>query len=210
MFFYLTAVYLLISIPLGFYFVKWLTGVDLREVGNRKVSVCNAVKNIDIRIGLAFLALNLAKGYWVVSLANYFGFSWQVQIAAAVLAVTAQLWPLLFKFWGGTGFVVAVGALLFLSPKIALGAVMIRILTEITVDYFNFLPEGESLGRSFSLLLVVIWGFYSSIQIGIFGVVIFILIHTARLLGIPGSLKKVDSKKSMLLRLLYNQGIERG
>lgn len=210
MLFYLVAVYLLSSIPIGFLLTKWLTGTDLRKVGNRKVSVGNAIKNVDIRISLVFLILNLTKGYLAVCLAQYFGFNLKVQVAAGVLVVTAQLWPLFFKFWGGVGFTVSIGALLFLSPKIALGAIVVRILIEVVVEYFGLLPEGESLGISLSLLLVITWGFLGNIQVGIFGVAVFILVHIARLLGIPGSLKKIDSKKTLFLRLLYNQGIKRG
>ncbi len=210
MFFYLIAVYLLASIPIGFLLIKWLTKTDLRKVGNRKVSVGNAIKNIDIRISLVYLILNLTKGYLALYLAQYFGFNWKVQVAAGVLVVAAQLWPLFFKFWGGVGFVVSIGALLYLSPKIALGAVLVRILVEVSIKYFELLPEGKSLGISLSLLLVIIWGFLNNVQVGIFGIVVFMLVHLARLLGIPGSLKKIDSKKTLFLRLLYNQGVKRG
>ncbi|MEF8846886.1 MAG: glycerol-3-phosphate acyltransferase [Candidatus Paceibacterota bacterium] len=210
MFFYLILVYLLSSIPISFLLVKRTSEVDLRKVGSKKVSVSNVVKNAGVKSGLICLVFNLMKGFLAVYLTQHFGFNWQVQIAAGILVVAAQLWPLFFRFWGGTGFVVVIGALLFLAPKIALGAAVVRILVEVIINYYDLLPEGESMGITFALLLVSIWGFWSSLGLGIFGIATFGLVHLARILGIPGSLKEISSKKTLLLRLLYNQGVKRG
>lgn len=210
MFFYLIAVYILASVPLIFLIVKRLTGEDIRKKGNRKICASNVVRNIDLKAGLACSALSFLKGFLAVYLAQYFGFSLKVQVAAGILVVAAQLWPLFLRFWGGTGFVATIGALLLLSPKVALAAILVRIITESIINYFGLLPEGESMGISFSLLLIVVWGFLIQIEIGIFGAMVFILIHLGRLLGVPGSLKEIRSKKTLLSRLLYSQGVERG
>ncbi len=210
MFFYLIAVYILASVPLSFLIVRRLTGEDIRKKGNRKVCASNVVRNVDLKAGLICCALSFLKGFLAVYLAQYFGFSLKVQVAAGILVVAAQLWPLFFKFWGGTGFVATIGAVLLLSPKVALAAILVRIIIELIINYFGLLPEGESMGISFSLLLIVVWGFLIQIEIGIFGALVFVLIHLGRLLGVPGSLKEIRSKKTLLSRLLHSQRVERG
>jgi len=209
MFFYLLTIFVLTSFPTGYLITKCFTGEDIRKKGNRKICTANVVRNVNLKAGIACGILDLLKGFLVVYLAQHFGFSLQVQIAAGILVVAAQLWPLLFRFWGGTGFVAVIGALLTLAPEVALAAIVVRVVTEIAIDHFELLPEGGSLGESFSLLLIVVWGFLIEVQLGVFGLVVLVLIHLGRLVGPPGSLRKIGSKKSLGLRLLYWQGIER-
>src|SRR5277367_5249308 len=92
----LVAAYLIGAIPFGFLLVKWKTGGDIRESGSGNIGATNVLRTTGWKIGIATLALDIAKGYFAVWLAGALTAGSQTWMAGAALAVMAgHAFPLL-------------------------------------------------------------------------------------------------------------------
>ena len=120
--------YLLGSIPFGYIITRLSTGKNVLDIGWRKTSGTNVLKNIGIWQGVLTGIFDLLKGYLAVYLAQRFGYSAQTQVLAGVGAVIGHNWSIFLAFAGGRGIGTLVGVLLALSPKI-LGWAMIPLIT---------------------------------------------------------------------------------
>jgi len=119
--------YLLGSIPFGYLTTRWSTGRNILEVGWRKTSGSNVLKNIGIWQGALTGIFDLLKGYLAVYLAQRLGFSTQTQVLAGVGAVCGHNWSIFLRFAGGRGIGTLIGVLFAFSPRI-LGWAMIPFI----------------------------------------------------------------------------------
>jgi len=193
--------YLFASIPNGYLITKWIAKKDIREVGQEKLSGSNIIQNIGFLPGALSGAFDLFKGVVAIFGAQMLCLPGLFQALAGILAVCGQMWPVFFHFWGGRGGSVCIGVLLMFSPLIAGVFIVIWIGGKlISKDY------GAPIGLVLGLVATIILSFYfEKKEIIIFSLVSLFLILIQRVLGKPGSLKKIQDKKVILWRLLLDR-----
>ncbi len=114
--------YLLGSLPFGLILAR-LRGIDLRSTGSGNIGATNALRSGGTLLGIATLALDVAKGVAGVLIAEALlgpeAAPWA--LAAAVFApVAGHCFPVWLAFRGGKGVATAFGVLLAASPVGAL------------------------------------------------------------------------------------------
>ena len=109
--------YLLGGIPFGYLLVRWKTGNDVRAQGSGNIGATNVLRTTGPAIGLLTLALDIAKGFLAVWLAQTFTHANPFWMSAAALAVIAgHAFPIFLGFHGGKAVASFAGAFLCLTP----------------------------------------------------------------------------------------------
>jgi len=111
------------SLPWGLWLGRWLRGVDVRTLGSKNLGATNVYRTLGPAIGVAVLALDIAKGAlptWLVpglAISNGFpgGAEW-CRLAVGLAAVLGHVISPFAGFRGGKGVATTVGVLLALSP----------------------------------------------------------------------------------------------
>ena len=103
------------SLPLGYLAGRRWGGVDLRAVGSRNVGATNMYRVSGPRLGVAVMALDLAKGALAVALTSA-TFADADPVAAGVAAVAGHVYPVWLRGHGGKGVATACGAFALLAP----------------------------------------------------------------------------------------------
>jgi len=193
--------YLFASIPQGYLIVRWWGKGDIRRIGREKLSASNIIENVGFLPGLLSGLIDAFKGAIAVFGAQCLGFSGEIQALSGLLAICGQMWPCFLRFWGGRGGATSVGALLVLSPKIVFFSGIIWILLKLISK-----DKGAAIGMMLFYLCSGGLGFYFKIkEVMIFSSLALVLILIQRLLGKPGSLRKIQDKKVILWRILLDR-----
>lgn len=100
------------SLPIGFLVAQTAGGVDLRRVGSGNVGATNVYRTGGLRMGLAVMLADVAKGAAAVLLAG----SGVPAVAAGVAAVVGHIYPVWLGFKGGKGVATASGVFGVLAP----------------------------------------------------------------------------------------------
>lgn len=103
------------SLPLGYVAGRRWGGVDLRAVGSRNVGATNMYRVSGVRLGVAVMALDMAKGALAVAL-SWATLAEAVPVAAGVGAVAGHVYPVWLRGHGGKGVATACGAFVLLAP----------------------------------------------------------------------------------------------
>jgi glycerol-3-phosphate acyltransferase PlsY len=171
------------SLPWGLWLGRWLRGVDVRTLGSGNLGATNVYRSLGPGIGVATLALDIAKGalpVWLVPGAAWAqafpgGHAW-CALAVGVAAVAGHVWTFLAGFKGGKGVATSAGVLLALSPPsfgvfvavfvatllltrfVSLGSILGSIA--FTIALWRFSPDGAAspgflLGVVLAVLVVV-------------------------------------------------------
>lgn len=181
----LTVSYLIGAFPSGYIFYKMKTGKDIRKIGLRKnIGTTNVFVNGGIKVGVATLICDIAKGTVPVLLIKYITGGHEVlMIFAAVFAVLGHVFPIYIGFRGGTGLATSMGALIALMPALLLTyAVIFLVVTPL-------IKRPSLLG----LILMIIMPFYSH-MLGYSK----LLIGISTVMGIMYLLVSLNHIKSML------------
>lgn len=109
--------YFLGAIPFGYIFSR-MAGKNILEIGWKKTSGTNVLKNVGFLPGALTGISDLLKGFLAVWLARESQFSLQIQALAGVFAIIGHNWSIFIKFAGGRGIATLIGAFLALSPKV--------------------------------------------------------------------------------------------
>jgi glycerol-3-phosphate acyltransferase PlsY len=115
--------YLLGSIPFAFLLARHWTGVDVRMSGSGNVGATNVLRLTTPSLGLAVLALDVAKGSTAVWVARAAGRGDLVCAAAGLAAIVGHVYPVWLQFRGGKGVAVACGVFSVLAPLVTAVAV---------------------------------------------------------------------------------------
>ena len=107
--------YLLGSIPFA-YIIGKLSGLDVRQVGDKNVGTFNVFRHAGMGAGIATLIAEVGKGALAIVVAKLFSVNEWVVFGAGVSAVIGHNWPVFLHFRGGRGLAVVIGALLALLP----------------------------------------------------------------------------------------------
>ena len=108
--------YLLGSIPFGYLITKISTKKNLLEIGWKKNSSSNVYKNVGKWQGIIVFILDITKGYLSVYIPLALGFSVEIQMACAILAVIGHNWSIFLSFRGGRGVATLIGVILAFDP----------------------------------------------------------------------------------------------
>ncbi|MCD4681300.1 MAG: glycerol-3-phosphate acyltransferase, partial [Bacteroidales bacterium] len=102
--------YLIGSIPASIWIGRRFYGVDIRTAGSGNAGATNTIRVLGAKIGLAVLAIDVAKGWFAVHLSclfsleqlsseQFIGF----QILLGIAAIIGHIFPIYIKFKGGKG-----------------------------------------------------------------------------------------------------------
>ncbi len=138
--FAIIASYLLGSIPFGLLIVRWLKGVDVRQVGSGNIGATNAARAAGRGAGIAVFLLDGGKGALAAASMPALGralFGTEptrigpeaLAVACACAAVAGHCFSLFLGFRGGKGVATGCGALLALDPRLFLAGGLVWLAT---------------------------------------------------------------------------------
>ena len=96
------------------------SGVDLHEVGSRKLGGSNLAKTVGLPQGIVGGVLDGAKSFAVILVARAAGLPPEAQLLAGLAAVVGQMWPVFHRFDGGRANATGWGFALAADPVAAL------------------------------------------------------------------------------------------
>lgn len=100
------------SLPIGFLLAQATGGIDLRRVGSGNVGATNVYRTGGLRMAIAVMLADVAKGASAVLLVG----SGSAGVAAGVAAVIGHIYPVWLGFKGGKGVATASGVFGVLAP----------------------------------------------------------------------------------------------
>jgi len=110
--FVLTA-YLIGSIPFGYLFSKYISDIDIREMGSGNIGTTNVLRTGNKLIAILTLFFDVMKGYVPVWISMQF-FS-EFFIYVAIFTLLGHMYPIWLKFRGGKGVATFLGLILAIS-----------------------------------------------------------------------------------------------
>lgn len=116
------------SLPLGYLAGRRWGGVDLRAVGSQNVGATNMYRTSGPRLGVAVMALDVAKGALAVALSAA-ALNDAAPVVAGVAAVAGHIYPIWLRGHGGKGVATACGAFALLAPVATAVAALVFGLT---------------------------------------------------------------------------------
>jgi len=137
---WIVASYLTGCFTAGYYWTRWRTGQDIRQLGSGNVGARNVGRTVGAGGFTVTLLLDIAKGYLAVFLALAFGLREEAVVVSLVAVVVGHNWPMQLRFHGGKGIAVSIGALLALDP-LAVGS-LLAVFLPLMVILRNFTLSG--------------------------------------------------------------------
>ena len=119
-FLWIAASYFIGCFTAGYYWTRWRTGQDIRELGSGNVGARNVGRTLGAGGFTVTFLLDLAKGAFASAGAIWLGLRPEAVIASLVGVTVGHNWPMQLRFHGGKGVAVSVGALLAYDPFIVL------------------------------------------------------------------------------------------
>lgn len=108
--------YLLGSIPVGYLVVRWLRGIDVRQVGSGRIGGTNVLRAAGWKVALLSGLLDGVKGLLAVLVARWLGGPPLRWALAGVAAVVGHNYPIFLRFRGGAGTSTSAGGATGLWP----------------------------------------------------------------------------------------------
>ncbi|MEW5773530.1 MAG: glycerol-3-phosphate 1-O-acyltransferase PlsY [Thermodesulfobacteriota bacterium] len=109
--------YLIGSMPFGLFVAKAAKGIDPREGGSRNIGATNVARLCGAGWGVLVLALDIAKGWVPVAVAQSFSDSAFFLGATALAAVSGHIFSVFLHGKGGKAVATTVGVFLALAPS---------------------------------------------------------------------------------------------
>lgn len=191
--------YLLGDIPCSYIVGKITDGSDVRKKGSGNAGSTNVLRNYGKKAAIIAFLGDVFKGVFAVVFAGFLASknaSIDVNIArsvAAVFVVFGHNWPALMGFKGGKGVATSLGAMLAISPIVALACLGIFII----IVYFT---KYVSLGSVVAIPLSIVFMIIRKDYIGMWACIMLSISSTfshrdniKRLL--KGEERKISSKK---------------
>jgi glycerol-3-phosphate acyltransferase PlsY len=124
--------YILGSVPFGFLIVRWVRGIDIREIGSGRTGGTNVLRAAGWKMALSVIVMDIMKGTLAVLVARWLDGPPLVQALAGVMAIVGHNYSIFLRFRGGAGAMTAVGgamALWLWSSVILLLAGLVVVLS---------------------------------------------------------------------------------
>lgn len=127
------------SIPFALILARRVRGVDLRLRGSGNVGAANAFRTTGKVVGVATLALDMAKGVLSVLLAQRLvdDGTMTVPTVAGLAAVAGHIYPVWIHFRGGKGVATACGVFAVLAPAATAAAGVVFVVTAWSTRYVS-------------------------------------------------------------------------
>jgi glycerol-3-phosphate acyltransferase PlsY len=131
------------SIPFGILVARLIDpDVDLRSVGSGNIGATNVARAVGKAGGILTLLLDMGKGIFAMTLANFFVEGnvdlWLALVGGAVFL--GHVFPVHMNFRGGKGVATALGIVLFLSPVTAF---ILVVLFSLVVYFTRYVSLGS-------------------------------------------------------------------
>ena len=110
--FVLTA-YLIGSIPFGYLFSKYISKIDIREIGSGNIGTTNVLRTGNKLTAILTLFFDVLKGFTPVWISMQFSF--ELYIYVAVFTLLGHMYPIWLKFRGGKGVATFLGLIFAIS-----------------------------------------------------------------------------------------------
>jgi glycerol-3-phosphate acyltransferase PlsY len=120
--------YLLGAVPTGVLVCRALRGTDVRQHGSGHTGGLNVSRVAGIWAGALTAVVDALLGFAAVAGAALLTHNLWAAAAAGVMAVVGHDWSVFIRFGGGIGLSKLTGALVYLSPLHALGALVALVL----------------------------------------------------------------------------------
>jgi len=182
-------------------------GVDLSAAGSRKLGGSNLVKTVGLVPGVVGGALDGAKGFAAILVAQSLGFSLETQLACGLAALVGQMWPVFHRFDGGRANATGWGFALAADPIAAL-IMGVPIYAALVANALvrprssRLVPLASLL--SFGVFPAVIWEQEGTTRTVVAGLVVLALIAIRRL---TAGLRADLATGASPLRVLANRAL---
>ena len=120
--------YLLGSFPSGYLAGKWVSGIDLRDIGSGSTGATNVLRHVGKIPALAVFLLDVGKGIGAILIAKAFLLDQNLQVAAGVASLAGHIWPIWLNGKGGKAVATGLGIFLGISWKVGLGSLGIFLI----------------------------------------------------------------------------------
>lgn len=110
------------SVPSGLWLVKAFHGIDIRNYGSKNIGTTNVFRTVGTKTAVLVLLADALKGIIAVAVMNYCFQSALLNVITALGALLGHNYSLFLGFKGGKGVATALGLLIFLMPKVAVGS----------------------------------------------------------------------------------------
>ena len=137
---WIIASYLIGCFTAGYYWTRWRTGQDIRDLGSGNVGARNVGRALGAGGFTVTFLLDLAKGFFAVAIANHLALRDEAVVATIVAVVVGHNWPMQLRFHGGKGIAVSLGALLAFDPWIVGG--LVAVFVPVVLVLRNFTLSG--------------------------------------------------------------------
>ncbi len=151
----LCATYLMGAIPTGVLMGR-LKGIDIRRHGSGNVGATNVARVVGKLPGFFVLLIDMGKGWVPVVILAPHAVGWGVPVTGETLkillgitAVAGHIWNPFLQFQGGKGVATALGVLLGLDPRIAVGVLGIWLVVVFATRYVSVASVCAALGAPF-------------------------------------------------------------
>lgn len=128
--------YLLGSIPNALWISKVFKKIDIREHGSKNVGSTNAARVLGKKLGLLTLILDILKSLIPTYIAKVY-FGQDVALVCAFLSIFGHCYSIYIKFQGGKAVASSIGALLIISPKTLLIALIAFAISFLIFNYVS-------------------------------------------------------------------------
>ena len=136
--------YLLGSIPTAIWLGKAKYGIDVREHGSNNAGATNTFRVLGKKPGVVVLFIDILKGFIAVFLPFIFGIGeWgsnhliEVQLVAALCAVSGHVLPIFANFRGGKGVATSWGVIVGVHPIAAGMCVAVFLIVFVISKYVS-------------------------------------------------------------------------
>lgn len=136
--------YLLGSIPTAIWLGKAKYGIDVREHGSNNAGATNTFRVLGKKPGVVVLFIDILKGFIAVFLPFIFGIGeWgsnhliEVQLVAALCAVSGHVLPVFANFRGGKGVATSLGVIVGVHPIAAGICVAVFLIVFVISKYVS-------------------------------------------------------------------------
>jgi len=110
--------YLVGAIPTGFWLVKYVKGIDVREIGSGNIGATNVTRALGKKWGAITLLIDLGKSFCVIWIGKKLYFSDPVIALGVGALLLGNAFSCFLKGQGGKGVATMLGIYLALSPLV--------------------------------------------------------------------------------------------
>ncbi len=113
----LLGAYLLGSIPSAYLVARFVTGKDIRQLGDGNMGTKNTFESVGRLAGLVVAVADIGKGALAVAMARHFELPENIVLWAGVCVVLGHDFPIFLRFRDGQGMAAMVGVFGVLFPR---------------------------------------------------------------------------------------------